>query len=106
MKKKLVFFMIMVLLLSNTVVAYAKIPIEQCPIVLNAHPLDQQYSTPYEIHKYYPNGDDYYSWFTFDCGMYYFHETWTCSKCGNIIAKDTFLGSVTDILGGDILEKE
>lgn len=83
MKKKLAVLMIFVLMVLNTAVVYAKIPIEQCPVFLNAHPLDQKYSTPYEVHKYYPNGDDYISWVTFDGGMYWFHETWTCSKCGS-----------------------
>ena len=102
MKKKLLtFILIVVSIISFSTVAYAVIPLDRCPIVLNASELDKLYSTPLQIHQTNPVCDDYTCWTTTDGGMYNLHERWTCSECGNVITKSTFMGSITDILNNE-----
>lgn len=106
MRKKLVSLIAaMTLFLSFSTVVYAAIPIGDCPIVQNASDLDKWLCTPYEIHQTNPMfDDDYQCWVTTDGGMYNLHEMWTCSLCGNLIRKTTFMGSITDILNEENVE--
>lgn len=96
MYKKRIIIFIALFLLAGTTTIYAKTAIDKCPVVTGTQNTGNY--TPFQIHQMKPPvSNDYKSWITTDGGMYWLHETWTCSYCGNFITKDTFLGSNTDI---------
>lgn len=106
-KKWMIMITLVTLLVASTgITVFAATSINNCPIYTSASAKDKAKYTPYEIHQAKGQSlTNYQAWSTTDGGMYWFHETWICGLCGNRISKDTYMGSITDILEVEPEEK-